>query len=198
MRAVRTSKLSPYAAAIHYKVPERTLRAHLAENKQTKSKLGRKIVFSPQQEKELSKRINRLAQTGYPITLKIKRICVFTYCEKNNIPNPFVREKGMAGRACLEGFFCRNLMTAARKAQYLNPGRAQQLTRFIVNDYFAKLKITMEELGIMNKTECIYNVDEKGCSVCLHKQHHLYTWLKEMLTGNVTSIPWPYYPHGCR
>ena len=105
MRAVRTRKLSPNAAAIHYKAPRRTLRAYLAENKQSKSKLGRKTVLSPQQEKELSKRINWLVQTVYPITLKIKRMCVFTYCEENNIPNPFVREKGMVGRAWLEEFF---------------------------------------------------------------------------------------------
>jgi len=54
----------------------------------------------------------------------------------------------------------------------------------------------MEELRIMNKTECIYKINEKGCSLCLQKQHQLYTWLKEMLTRNVTSTPWPYYPHG--
>jgi ribosomal protein S18 len=78
MRAVRTSKLPPNAAAIHYKVARRILRAYLAENKQSKSKLRRKTVLSPQHEKELSKSINRLAQTGYPINLKIKRICVFT------------------------------------------------------------------------------------------------------------------------
>ena len=102
----------------------------MAENKQTKSKLGRKTVLSPQQEKELSKRIIRLAQTGCPITLKILQMCVFTYCEKNNIPYPIVKEKGMAGHAWVD---------ASHKAQNLNPGRAQKLYHFIVNDYFAKL-----------------------------------------------------------
>jgi hypothetical protein len=77
---------------------------------------------------------------------------VFTYCEKNNIPNPFVKEKGMAGRASVDGSLRRKPMTAYRKAQNLNPGRAQKLNRFIVNGYFAKLKITIEELRIMNKT----------------------------------------------
>jgi hypothetical protein len=33
MRVMRTSKLSTNAAAIHCKVPKRTLRAYLAENK---------------------------------------------------------------------------------------------------------------------------------------------------------------------
>jgi hypothetical protein len=44
-------------------------------------------------------------------------------------------------------------MIASRKVQ--NPGIAQKLNHFIVNDYVAKLKTTMEELGVMNKPECI-------------------------------------------
>jgi hypothetical protein len=99
MRVVRTSRLSTNATAIHYKVPRRTLRAYLAKNKQCKSKLRRKTVLSPQQENELSKRFIRLSQSGYPITLKILRMRVLTYCEKNNTPNPFVKKKGMAVRA---------------------------------------------------------------------------------------------------
>jgi hypothetical protein len=74
MRALRKSKLPTNADVIHYKVPRRTLTAHLAENKQSKSKMGRKPILSPQQKKELSKRIIRLARTGCPITLKT--VCV--------------------------------------------------------------------------------------------------------------------------
>ena len=28
----------------------------------------------------------------------------------------------------------------------------------------------MDEIGVMNKPECIYIVDEKGCRLCLHNQ----------------------------
>jgi hypothetical protein len=76
----------------------------LAENKYSISKLGRKTVLSLQQEKEFSKKMIRVAQTGCPITLNILRMCVFTYSEGNNIPNPFVKEKGVAGRAWVESF----------------------------------------------------------------------------------------------
>jgi hypothetical protein len=65
-------------AAIHYKDPRRILRAHLTENKHSKSKLGRKIILSPEQKQELSKRIIRLAEIEYPITLQILKMCVFT------------------------------------------------------------------------------------------------------------------------
>jgi hypothetical protein len=118
MRAVRTSKLSTNAAAIHYKSPKMALKAYLAENNHNKSKLGRKTLLSPQQEKGLSKIIIRLAQTEYRITSNILGMCVFTYCETNNIPYPFVKETGMAGRAWVVFFFLRrNLITVPRKAQ---------------------------------------------------------------------------------
>jgi len=65
MRVVRTSKLSTNAAAVHYKVPK----AYLVENKRSKTVLLLK-------QEELFQRIIRLAQTGYPITLKILRMCV--------------------------------------------------------------------------------------------------------------------------
>ena len=76
----------------------------------------------------------------------------------------------MAGSAWVEGVLCCNPITASCKVQNLNSGRAQKLNCLIVNDCFEKLKITMEELGIMNKPECIYNVDEKGYRLRLHKQ----------------------------
>jgi hypothetical protein len=112
---------------------------------------------------------------------------VFTYCEKNNIPYPIVKEKGMAGHAWVDGFLHHNPMIASHKAQNLNPGRAQKLYHFIVNDYFAKHYITMEKLGVMNKPGYFYDVDEKGYSLCLHR-HQLYTWVKEMLTGHITVM----------
>jgi hypothetical protein len=45
----------------------------------------------------------------------------------------------MAGRDWVQGFTHCNPMIAYREAQNLNPGRAQKLNHFIVNDYFSKL-----------------------------------------------------------
>jgi len=66
-------------------------------------------------------------------------MCVFTFCEKSNIPNPFVKGEGMAGRASAEGFLRRHPVIASRKAQNLNPAKALKWNHFIVNDYCAKL-----------------------------------------------------------
>jgi hypothetical protein len=45
---------------------------------------------------------------------------------------------------------------------------AQKLNQFIVKDYFDKLKELLMRLDIMDKPEWIYNVDEKGCRLCLN------------------------------
>jgi len=46
---------------------------------------------------------------------------VLSRAEKiNSIPNPFVKEKGMAGLAWVQGFSRRNPMIASRKAQNLS------------------------------------------------------------------------------
>jgi hypothetical protein len=75
MRAVRTSELSTNAATIQYKIPKR---AYLAQNKHSRCEVGRITVLTPEQEQELCKRIIRLAQTGYHITVKMYRVCVST------------------------------------------------------------------------------------------------------------------------
>jgi hypothetical protein len=61
-------------------------------------------------------------------------MCVCTYCKKNNTPNPFVKEKGMGGRAWVEGFVRHNPVISSHELQNLNPERAQKLNCFIVND----------------------------------------------------------------
>jgi len=56
---------------------------------------------------------------------------------------------------------------------HLNPKimyhKVQKLNCSTVNDYFRKCMATMEDLGVMNKPEHIYNVQEVGCKLCLHK-----------------------------
>ena len=106
MRVMRTSTLSTNAAANHCKVQSRTLKVYLATYKQSKSRMGRKTVLSPQQDKELSKRNIRLAQTGYPITSQIlrRRVCSHTVRKQYS---KFICEGTRDGWSCFGiGYFC--------------------------------------------------------------------------------------------
>lgn len=75
----------------------------------------------------------------------------------------------MISRDWLRGLLKRNKNISRRKAQNSNPARAQKLNKFVVEDYFKKLKKVLDENELLNKPEKIYNIDEKGCQLKLHK-----------------------------
>lgn len=168
MASVSSGELSVRAASRLYSIPRRTLRNHMITGS-TEKKVGRSTFLSGDQEKDLTIRIKRLAEIGMPLTGKVLRRSVFTFCEKNKIAHPFLKEKKMAGRKWMTLFLKRNPDISKRKAQPLNAARAAKLNKFIVNDHFAKLRDLYAELDLHDKPHLIYNLDEKGCQLKLHK-----------------------------
>ncbi|XP_030764873.1 uncharacterized protein LOC115889097 [Sitophilus oryzae] len=86
------------------------------------------------------------------------------------IPHKFDRGRAMADRKWVRLFLKRHPDISRRKAQHMNVAGAAKLNRFIVNDYFQKLRDVMTESGVINNPQCIFNMDEKGCQLNLHKQ----------------------------
>nr|CAH7745913.1 unnamed protein product [Callosobruchus chinensis] len=168
--AVREGRMSRQGASKTFSIPRRTLSRYVDNNETRKSAMGRKPVPTADQERELSSRIIRLAEVGYPLTPKTLRRCVYNFCTENGIPNEFSLMSKMAGRSWLDGFLRRNPIIRQRKAQAMNPARARKLNRFIVNDHFTKLKEILLEMDLMDSSERIFNVDEKGCRLSLHHQ----------------------------
>lgn len=157
------------AASSMYGIPRRTLRNHLSTGKTSKN-IGRPCMLTVNQENDLRDRIIRLADVGMPITYKGLRRSVYSYVEKMQIPNNFPEEKALAGRKWVRLFLKRHPEITRRKAQHMNAARAAKLNKYIVNDYFQKLKNVMTESGVTDKPQCIFNIDEKGCRLNLHKQ----------------------------
>lgn len=57
----------------------------------------------------------------------------------------------------------------------MNPARPQKLNKFIVGDYFSKLRDTFAELNIMDKPQNVFNIDEKGCRLTIHYEKSVLT-----------------------
>lgn len=155
-------------AAQRYSIPRTTLGLHKRKNNPQK-RLGRKTILTFDQERDVVRRIHRLAEVGVPLTSKIVQKSVFSYAGKLHTTNPFCGSSGLAGRKWLRLFFARHPDVAKRKVQHLNPARSQKMNPFIVSDYFSKLKNIMSKLELFDKPENIYNVDEKGCRLTIHK-----------------------------
>lgn len=162
-------------AAINFNIPRSTLQRH-AWSGNTVKRLGRKSFLTDAQETELCSRIFRLAEIGMPLTSKILRRSVYTFCSENNVPFPPTKHNSsMVGRKWLKLFLRRHPEVARRKSQNVNPARAAKLNRFIVEDYFKTLRTVMAELDVMDKPQLIFNMDEKGCQLTIHKEPVILT-----------------------
>lgn len=75
-----------------------------------------------------------------PITGKIIRRSVFSFCDKNNICNLFNLNIQKAGLKWLRLFLGRHPEVASHRTQNLNLARACMLNKFIGRQFFGKLK----------------------------------------------------------
>lgn len=167
--SVISGELSQRQAAEKYQIPRRTLRNHLKTGITTK-KMGRDPILSKAQENDLVERIIKFAKIGMPLTSLVIRTQAFKFCEKKGIPNTFNKESGRAGRDWLKMFLKRNPSVSERKAQFMNPARAQKLNKHIVEQHFLEIKKIYDELDINEHPERLYNIDEKGCRLTIHHQ----------------------------
>ena len=57
-----------------------------------------------------------------------------------------------------------------RKAQNLNPVRAQKLNKIVVQKHFQEISKLYLKYEMFGKPSKIFNLDEKGCRLNLHKE----------------------------
>lgn len=107
---------------------------------------------------------------GIPLTPKMLRIQAFAYAEKYGLKHIFNRKTGRAGTGWLRLFLKRHPDLAKRKVQILNPARAQKLNKPIVEAHFEEIRKLYDELDLHDHPEKIFNMDEKGCRLTLHRQ----------------------------
>lgn len=152
-----------------FNIPRRTLRNHLVSGNSTKI-IGKTTILTKQLEEDLSQRIKRFAKLGVPLTPKFIRKQAFLFCERFKIKHSFNMSTRLAGRKWLKMFLARNPSISKRKPQLMNPARAQKMNKPIVKHHFEEVKKLYEELDIIAHPERLYNMDEKGCRITVHKQ----------------------------
>lgn len=169
MAAVQRGQLTQRGAAERYNIPRRTLRNHLKSGN-TMRCLGRRSIMTEAQECDLVNRIIRFANIGMPLTPKLIRRQAFIFCEKYELKHNFNADIGLAGKDWLKMFLKRHPEISKRKAQFMNPARAQKLNRPIVSQHFSEIQKIYDELEIITHPQRLYNIDEKGCRLTVHNQ----------------------------
>ncbi|KAJ4430341.1 hypothetical protein ANN_22557 [Periplaneta americana] len=149
------------SASKMFNIPRTTLRDRLKASNTEKPALGRKPLFSEEQEKELRDHLLLLSKLFYGFSITELRRLAFDLAEANKIPHSFNRVTKLAGPDWVYGFLKRNPEISLRKPE------ATSLNR----------------ISAFNETEVAYNCSSQTLKISCKNVHFLHqeyiTWMKQ-------------------
>lgn len=188
-KAVNENNMSLRKAGISYDVPKEALyrRVNREANKKLPyhSVLGRFFTtFTPALEAELENYIVQMDESCYGLTIiDIQRV-VYQFAIRNNIPNSFNKESGLAGRDYVEGFLKRHPKLSLRKPEAILINRMNGINKESVENYFDLLEKIVDEHKLQSNQ--IYNCDESGLTN-VHKPVKVITTKGKRTISSATS-----------
>lgn len=152
--------MSKRKAAKQYNIPFTTLRDRLKNENMSNPSLGRKPVFTQQQETEIAEQVKLLGSLYYGLDVVNLRKLVYKYAELNNIKNNFDRSSKTAGLDWVHAFMRRNPSVSIRKAEATSLNRISAFNKVEITYFYDKLEDVMEKHKFIPNN--IYNADETG------------------------------------
>lgn len=123
---------------------------------------GRKTVLASNEEVELANYLKILAKWGFGMTQLETRNVVGEFCVSNNRPNPF--KDGVPGRDWYQGFAKRHDLKLKSLEQLEKCRLTNTANPYMVYEFYDILRNVAVELGIVDKAEHFFNLDEMGAS----------------------------------
>ncbi|KAL0852338.1 hypothetical protein ABMA28_000541 [Loxostege sticticalis] len=149
--------LSKRKAAKQYNIQFNTLRDRLKNENMSNPRLGRKPVFTEQQETEIAEQVKSLY---YGLNVADLRQLVYKYAELNNIKNNFDQSSKTAGLDWVHALMKRNPSVLIRKAEATSLNRISAFNKEEITHFYDKLGDLMEKYKFIPSN--IYNADETG------------------------------------
>lgn len=157
---VRNKVINSYKAAELYGIPRSTILSRLSENEMRDSP-GKPTVFTKEVESQMADSLHIMEKHGFPMTTKEINVLISEYVRRNGLQTPFKND--IPGPDWFLGFRARNNLSI-KKPQSVEMARKNAKDPFIVYEYFDILEKVVEELGLSQEPQRIYNLDET--SIC--------------------------------
>lgn len=163
VESVRNKRLSLRRASLVYKIPKTTILDHVTGRRGTKSKsFGRDLDIPYDEEQKIAEGIRVMEKGGFGLSRLEVIEKVGEYVKKNKLKTRF--KDSIPGPDWFIGFRKRHRLSI-KKPQAVEMARQKCLDPFIIYDYFELLKRTISELGLENKPDHIWNLDETSFCV---------------------------------
>ncbi|CAG5031743.1 unnamed protein product [Parnassius apollo] len=116
-----------------------------------------KTIFSIDIECKIASYLRTLEKYGFPITKKEVKTLVSEYVVRNGWITPF--KDNIPGDDWFR-HFCKRNNLSLKKAPSVEIARRKACNPFTVYEYFDLLENAINDLDLVEKPECIYNLDE--------------------------------------
>ena len=160
MRVMKNNLSVNKAAQIHG-VPVTTLKDRVAGRIDVENfEAGGSAVFSKYEEEKFCEHLKQMASMGYGLTRSQTILLASEYAisvGKRTVDN-------MLTKHWLYGFLGRWPELKTVKPSSLDSYRAASCCPSVIETYYTELSKKIEELGLSDCPECIFNIDEKGIS----------------------------------
>lgn len=155
---IKAGSKTAYNASKTYHIPLNTIIDHLKGRRGKKSKsFGRSTVLSTDYEKRLVEGLLKMEKYGFGLSRKEVLELVGQFVNSNNLQTPF--KDGVPGEDWFLGF-CKRHKLSLKKPQSVEVSRKKSCNPFTIHEYFTLLENTITKLGLQNKPENIWNLDE--------------------------------------
>ena len=152
-----------------YSIPKSTLHFHLSLRKRNLKPSGQgcKPVFTNEENEELKTCIVQLAELGFAPSITDLREIVFNYVQQNDLEHAQKRlkyngNKGYPGPDWIAAFLERNQLSL-KNATKLSVARYNATKNpFIIYHYYEMLEDCIQKLGLEDRPDLIWNMDESG------------------------------------
>lgn len=172
------------SASIQFGIPFASLHDRVKKGHIKGPKIGRRAVFTPQQESKIADHLKMLANMFYGLSPIDFRRAAFEYAERNNLKHNFNKSSRMAGRDWLEGFLKRNPSISVRKPEATSIPRIRGFNKTEVTLFFTNMQEVMTKYKL-SPTE-IFNVDESGMGT-VQEPGNILAPKGQKRVGSVTS-----------
>ena len=161
MEAVKSGEMGANKAALEHGVPKTTLKDRISGRVKHGKNPGPSSFLTNEEENELASFLTKACKMGQGKTKQevlyiVKRIVEKKHGEKEEEYFSF------SGEGWWHGFMRKHSELSLRCSDPLSYCRSRAVCKESLESYFTLLKQTLEQNNLMDRSACIYNMDETG------------------------------------
>ena len=166
LKDITEKHISISQAAKDYNIPRKTL-ADRKNKRWNSDKVGHPTILTPEEESSLKNYIFYMASHAFPLNIKQIKGFAWALLIRSGREKQF-KERGPTEK-WWRGFKKRHPELSLRTPDSLDRGRSRMANENVVKSHFNTLKKTLQENGLLDNAEKIFNVDESGINMELRQ-----------------------------